>query len=116
MSELITLHIENLSFEAIIGILDSERLNTQRVIIEARIDYLYAPDQDYLNYATLCDLIREKIQTQRYELLESALLDLSSTLKDRFPSIQKLTLCIKKPQILAPSIVGASVTKDYSHS
>lgn len=116
MSELITLHIENLSFEAIIGILDSERLNTQLVTIEAHIDYLYTPKQDYLNYATLCDLIRKNIQTQNYELLESALLDLSGILKDRFPCIQKLTLCIKKPQILAPSIVGASITKDYSRS
>lgn len=114
MGEILRLHIENLRFEAIIGVLDSERLAPQPVIVESCIDYLYTPEQDYLNYATICDFIREKIQTQGYELLESALLDLSRALKAEFPRIQRLTLCIKKPQILAPSVVGVSMTKDYA--
>ena len=39
--EQITLHIENLTFEAIIGILECERLNPQKILVEAHITYTY---------------------------------------------------------------------------
>ncbi len=37
--EQITLHIENLTFEAIIGILECERLNPQKILVEAHLGF-----------------------------------------------------------------------------
>ena len=38
-TESITLHIENLSLETIIGVLPKERIAAQRLLIEAHITY-----------------------------------------------------------------------------
>lgn len=113
MSEIITLHIENLSFEAIMGILESERQTPQSILIEARLDYAYFPNGAFLNYVEICEFIIHHIQLNAYELIESALLQLSSALKAAFPHIKGLYICIKKPQILSPYVVGASIEKIF---
>ena len=112
---LITLHIENLSFEAIIGILESEKSVPQPLLVNANITYLYSPHkaEKYIDYAQVSDMICQNLQTQHYELLESALYHLSLTLKSAFPSMTHLEICIKKPQILSPSIVGASIIQHW---
>ncbi|RDU59722.1 dihydroneopterin aldolase [Helicobacter marmotae] len=112
MNESIVLHIENLCFEAIIGVLPQERIKPQKLIIEAHITYIY-DDECYLNYAKICEQIEHYIQSNTYGLLESALIDISHKLKAHFSNITHLTLCIKKPQILAPCVVGASITKVF---
>lgn len=105
----ITLHIENLRFEAIIGILEYERTAPQEVLVEAKIEYLYN-EVEFLNYAQISQCLTQHIKTTHYDLLESALLGSAAELKKHFQAIRKLHLCIKKPSILAPSIVGASIT------
>lgn len=99
-----TLTIQNLSLEAIIGILPFERENPQRIIIDAELEYDYKGD--YLNYADLVDLILLKMKEERYGLLEDALEDLITNLKIHFPMILSISLSIKKPDILSNCIVG----------
>ena len=112
MNELITLHIENLCFEAIIGLLEHERITPQEVLIEVKISYVYA-EGAYLDYARLCVLITEHIQANAYELIESALLGTIEAIKSQSKYIKSIWLFIKKPQILSPTIVGASMMKEY---
>ncbi|NPA66957.1 MAG: dihydroneopterin aldolase [Epsilonproteobacteria bacterium] len=93
------IYIEDLSFEAIIGILDFEREKEQKVIINLTLDYHYT-QENFVNYADVAALIKSRIQEQKFLLLEDALLDLSKILKKKFSPIQQLSLKITKPSIL----------------
>ena len=97
--------IENLRFDAIIGILDFERTNPQQVQIDCTIDYTYSGD-DFINYADVAHLIKATVQTEKFELVETALKVLSEKLKLNFPLIQVLSLTIRKPDILPNCTVG----------
>lgn len=97
--------IENLTFETIIGILDFERTAPQRVVIDAIIDYSYT-QENFINYAEVAEYIESTMQTEQFELVETALECLSQTLKNAFPLIQSLTLTIRKPDILPNCTVG----------
>ncbi|MCB4783984.1 MAG: dihydroneopterin aldolase, partial [Sulfurovum sp.] len=86
-----TIHIEALTFNAIIGILDFEREHTQRVVIDLEIIYDYKKGS-LIDYGTLCHMITTKIQGARYKLLEDALLELEMLIITDFPQITSLYL------------------------
>lgn len=106
-----TLHIENLCFKCIIGLLPKEREKPQKILINAEIDYIF--NDRFIDYALVATFIKRSCKTYRYELLESALLDISKRLKGRFSAIKRVKLCIKKLAILSPSIVGVSLETYY---
>jgi dihydroneopterin aldolase len=100
-----TILIENLTFETIIGILDIERISLQKVSIDCIIHYCYH-DGAFINYAQVSALIEETMHTQKFELIETALETLSVVLQKSFPLIDELTLTIRKPNILQNCTVG----------
>lgn len=104
-----TIHIESLSFDTIIGILDFERHTPQRVIIDATIDYNYTPDY-FINYADVAQAIASQMQAQQYALLEEALEDISKHILDNYSQIKSLFLKISKPDILPNATVSLSKT------
>lgn len=113
-SHLITLFIENLDIEAIIGVLESEKNTPQHLLINAKIAYFYSTQKKtYIDYVLISKIICEKLQNEKYDLLESALYDITKHLKSVFPSITSVEIHIKKPDILAPIIVGASIVKHF---
>ncbi len=93
-----TILIKALSFETIIGILDIERIQKQRVSIDVTIDYEYAGT--FINYADVSEHIKTAMHREQFTLIEEALLALKSSLKVDFPLIKSLTLQISKPDIL----------------
>lgn len=97
--------IENLTFEAIIGILDFERTAPQRVVIDAIIEYSYT-QECFINYAEVVQQIESTMKKEQFELVEAALEHLSQILKSDFPLIQSLALTIRKPDILPNCTVG----------
>jgi dihydroneopterin aldolase len=101
-----TIHIESLTFDAIIGLLDFEREKPQRVVVDLSASYAY--ETEYLDYAHMVTLIQNEIKTQRYELLEDALLGLKNTLIGTYPQIRTLWLKIAKPDILPECSVALS--------
>ena len=94
-----TIIIEHLTFECIIGILESERLNAQKVVVECVIDYDYLPN-DFINYADVSNHIMHSVQKKHFFLIEEALQSLSQSLKKEFSSIRTLSLTLRKPNIL----------------
>lgn len=102
-----TIHIEALSFDVIIGLLDFERDKPQRVIINLEASYEYTQD-DFIDYADMVDAIQEELKTKRYTLLEDALLGLKVSLYTRHPSLQMLWIKISKPDILPQCTVSLS--------
>jgi len=103
-----TIRIERLEFDAIIGVLDFERERTQRVRLDITATYDYQPP-DYLDYAQMVSVAREHIITRKYELLEEALEGLRETLIQTFPAIETLHLTIAKPDILSDCVVSLSL-------
>lgn len=97
--------IENLTFDAIIGILGYERTDLQRVQIDCTIDYAYTGN-DFINYADVARMIETTVQTEQFELIETAVEVLAEKLKLAFPLIGALSLTFRKPDILPNCTVG----------
>ena len=107
-----TIYIEDLTFDVIIGLLDFERDKPQRVIINLEADYDYANDQ-FIDYADMVLLIQSKLKEKRYKLLENALLGLQKLLYTTYPQLTSLTLKISKPDIISECNVSLSKTWNF---
>ena len=106
---LMTIHIEELTFDTIIGILDFERMTPQKVIINMEIKYLYE-NNSFINYADVIQLIEKQLLEKKYELLETAIDELRKYILLKYPQIQQLTLKIMKPNIIKNAKVALSST------
>ena len=107
-----TIHIEALTFDVIIGLLDFERDRPQRVIIDLEASYDYKDDV-FIDYAELVTEIKEDLKVKRYKLLENALLGLKELLYTNYPQLQTLSLKISKPDILPECSVSLSKTWNF---
>lgn len=101
-----TIYIEDLKFQTIIGILDFEREMPQDVIINLELEYEYI--DEFINYADVSKLIKTTMIESKYLLIEDALKDLSFKLKKEFLKIQTLNLKITKPSILSDCVVSVA--------
>jgi len=102
----VTIHIENLKFKCIIGILDFERDEPQDIIINLNIDYDYK--DKFINYAEITKIIKKEMIKNKFLLIEDALIKISAKLKKDFPLIKTLDLKITKPSILPDTQVSVS--------
>jgi len=93
------IEIEDLRFDTIIGILDFERVKKQQVIVNLKAKYQYKKG-DFINYVDLSNMIKESMNSQKFELLEDAIEYISSKIKNKYPQIESLYLKITKPDIL----------------
>lgn len=103
-----TIHIEDLKFQCIIGILDFERVTLQDVIINFTCQYKY--ENEFINYVNIVDLIKKTMISNEFELIEEAILSLKSEILNEFPLITSYTLKVTKPSILADCRVSVSDT------
>jgi len=101
-----TIHIEDLKFQCIIGILDFERTLPQDVVINLEIDYEY--EKDFINYADIVNIIKSDMTRKKFLLIEDALKELSQNLKKEFSKINTLNLKITKPSIMPKCVVSVS--------
>ncbi|PUB98677.1 dihydroneopterin aldolase [Helicobacter pylori] len=106
-------HIHNLVFEAILGILEFERLKPQKISVDLDLFYTQLPNKAYLDYMEIQELIQKMMQEKQYLLIEDALKDLSHALKTHHSGISELYLKISKLEISPNSQVGASVKIRY---
>ncbi len=106
-------HIHNLVFETILGILEFERLKPQKISVDLDLFYTQLPNKAYLDYMEIQEIIQNTMQEKQYLLIEDALKDLSHVLKMRYKEITELYLKISKLEISPNSQVGASVKICY---
>ncbi|GAA8807054.1 dihydroneopterin aldolase [Helicobacter pylori] len=109
------IHIHNLVFEAILGILEFERLKPQKISVNLDLFYTQLPNKAYLDYIKIQELIQKMMQENQYLLIEDALKDLSHALKTRYSEISELYLKISKLEISPNSQVGASMKICYEN-
>lgn len=107
-----TIHIENLKFFCIIGLLDFERVQQQQIIVNLTLTYEYK--DNFIDYALLIDLIQEHIISNKFTLLEDAILSLTNLVTNRYLSIKQLSVKITKPTIIPNCMV--SVSHDFSYT
>jgi dihydroneopterin aldolase len=93
-----TIHIEDLKFQCIIGILDFERVTPQDIIINLTLNYKY--EKNFLNYAHIVDFLKKLMIKSEFLLIEDALEAINLKLNKEFPSIKSLQIKITKPSIL----------------
>jgi dihydroneopterin aldolase len=103
-----TIHIEKLEITAIIGILDFERIQPQKIVVDALINYQYKENQ-FINYVELIHLIERMIIEKKYHLLEDALSDIENKLIEQYNQIEGLKLKISKPDIIKNANVALSL-------
>jgi dihydroneopterin aldolase len=108
----LTIHIEDLTFDCIIGLLDFERKYPQSVIITLEATYDYQ-EQSFINYADMAKLIEKALKESAYLLLEEALLGLQSLLYKHYPTMKRLFIKISKPNILNNCKVSLSKTWNF---
>ncbi|MGL2711286.1 FolB domain-containing protein [Helicobacter pylori] len=108
-------HIHNLVFETILGILEFERLKPQKISVNVDLFYTELPNKAYLDYMEIQEIIQNTMQEKQYLLIEDALKDLSQILKTRYKEISELFLKISKLEISPNSQVGASVKIYYEN-
>ncbi|WQR95992.1 dihydroneopterin aldolase [Helicobacter pylori] len=108
-------HIHNLVFETILGILEFERLKPQKISVNVDLFYTELPNKAYLDYMEIQELIQKMMREKQYLLIEDALKDLSHVLKTHYSEISELYLKISKLEISPNSQVGASVKIYYEN-
>ena len=106
------IHIDALTFNTIIGLLDFERNKPQKVTIDLKISYEYE-NQNFINYADIVILIENELQLKKYELLEDALLGLKYEIHTKYPQIKTLKIKITKPNILSNCTVALSNSWEF---
>ncbi len=105
------IHIEDLKFQCIIGILDFEREEVQDVTLNITIDYKY--EDEFINYVDVTNLVKSTMCEEKFLLIEDALLELSKIVKKEFLKINTLYLKITKPSILPDCKVSVSNTYNF---
>jgi dihydroneopterin aldolase len=101
----VTICIDDLCFEAIMGLLEKERTTPQKICVNAKITYDYS-EKKFIDYAVLSELIRESIKKEKFYTIEETLEYLCKKLQKEFKNIEKINLKISKPDILENRVVG----------
>ena len=97
-----TIRIEGLTFDTIIGILDFERHTPQRVTIDCEIGY----DGEFVDYAVAREIIIRTVRGGAFGLIEDALRAVIKNLRDAFPQLLEVSLRIAKPDIFDDCVVS----------
>ena len=108
------IEIEELTFKTIIGILGFERSTPQRVIVNLKAEYNYK-DGEFIDYVELCNIIKDTLNINKFELLEDAINAVEQNIKSRY-KLNNLYLKIAKPDILKDAVVSLSNRWDYQVS
>ena len=115
MSDKITLVIEKLEFEAIIGLFESERKTPQRVEVWAKVSVNHKK-KSMVDYVLIRDAIQEGIINGKFFTIEEALIKISGKIAKISPQITKINLKILKPSILKNAVAGAKIKKNFKKS
>ena len=104
-----TIHIEDLKFQCVIGILDFERVKAQDVIVNLTIDYNYK--NGFIDYAQIVQKVKNLMIKSEFLLIEDAIEAISLNLTKEFSTINSINIKITKPSILRD--VKVSVSKQF---
>lgn len=99
------IHIENLTFDTIIGILPFERETAQQLIVNISFKYKFDESKNFIDYSIIVKEVEDIFKKEKFFLLEEAIIYLEKYLKNRY-CIKKLRIKLSKPNILTNCIVS----------
>lgn len=95
--------VKNLEIYAFHGVLEEEKKLGQKFMVSLELDFDFrkAGEDDKLewtvNYASLCDDVEEFLQKHTFDLIEAAAHQLAVHILEKYPVLDKIRVCIKKP-------------------
>jgi 7,8-dihydroneopterin aldolase/epimerase/oxygenase len=101
-----TIRIEALHVDCIIGILDSERVTPQRLLVDVELETDFAAAAasddvaDTVNYAEVAESLTRLAVQGRFRLVERFVSDACSGLLESQPRLQRVRITARKPDIL----------------
>ena len=116
-----TIHIEGLRVDALVGVHAHEREGRQPLLFDLALAFdnrvPAASDDvaDALDYAAVCEAVRDHVEGRADQLLETLLETLAADLMERFPAAQGLRLRVHKPEAarsLGCTGVGVSIVRN----
>ena len=118
MAKLDTIYIHQLKANAIIGVYDFEKIKPQPLFldIKMKVDLRSAGKSDDLSetidYAKVAEQVLNHIENTQYELLETLAENLCQQLLATYPSLQKITIKLSKPEAVPQAqTVGIKITR-----
>lgn len=106
----------NQKFNAILGILESERTQEQLIYVDTIINYEYTKSEKFLDYSLIATDIKDHIQIKEYKLLESALEETIEMLLQKYIDIKNIDMKISKPDIIDDAVVSMRLEKENLYS
>ncbi len=106
-----TIVIEDLTFKAILGLLEEERSEEQLIVVNLKIEY--EDKKNYIDYAKVCDIVQDTIQNGKFLLVEDAIDEIEKQLKKEFAQMRMFYLSVKKPEILKNALVGVEILRKF---
>ena len=101
-------YIKELTFKAIIGILDFERVKKQTIIVDIDFKYSFTKSsKEFIDYSLVASDVKKIMKKENFLLIEDAILELTQQLILKY-KIKKLNLKITKPDILKDCTVSVS--------
>ena len=105
---MISVFVDNLEFDTIIGLLDFERLNSQKICVSMEFEAC-----EFVDYATVCEITQREFNENKFYKVEDALEYFAIKFKAIYPSLTKFYMKISKIEIVPNAIVGAKILKNY---
>lgn len=105
---MITTLIKDYEFETIIGLLEFERIRSQKVRINVEFQ-----SSDFIDYVEVINFIESIYDEHKFKTVENSLEVCSKSLKDKFGSLTLLKMEILKIEILDNALVGARFESKY---
>ncbi len=103
---MLKIHINDLDFLCIIGILPFERKKEQRVVINISFQYFFLDDRsNFIDYSNVVSFVQNSMINEKFELIEDAILYIRKNLKSQY-EIENLKVKISKPDIISNCIVS----------
>ncbi|MCI7364637.1 dihydroneopterin aldolase [Campylobacter lanienae] len=105
---MISVFVDNLEFDTIIGLLDFERVNSQKICVSMEFEAC-----EFVDYATVCEITQREFNENKFYKVEDALEYFAIKFKATYPSLTKFYMKISKIEIVPNAIVGAKILKNY---
>ncbi|WP_279061059.1 dihydroneopterin aldolase [Campylobacter lanienae] len=105
---MISVFVDNLEFDTIIGLLDFERVNSQKICVSMEFEAC-----EFVDYATVCEITQREFNENKFYKVEDALEYFAIKFKATHPNLTKFYMKISKIEIVPNAIVGAKILKNY---
>lgn len=97
---MVTVQLQNLRFTAFHGIHEEEKILGNEYIVDAQVEFqektaVIVHVNDTVNYATIYEIIRKKMNTPT-PLLETVAMETGNEIHQHFPQIESISLSITK--------------------